>query len=621
MNKIFRAIGVGVIAVSLLISICSCKKTENGQNTTTPTVTTPATSTVKYDEAELSGNYDSSGAVEIDLNKNSTSSNGGATVNNGTLSITAAGTYVLKGNVNSGVIVEAAKTAKVQLVLNGANITSSNGPAIYIKQAEKVILTVAEGSKNTLTDAKNYSDTSESAPTGAIYCQDDLTINGNGTLNINAQYKDGIVCKDELKIVETTVNISSADDGIIGRDALSIKSGKFDITAGGDAIKSTNDTDDSKGAIILEGGTFNLTAGADGIQSATSLTLSGGNYTITTGGGSVNSSTKSDGSMRPGWGGWQSDLVSGDTQSAKALKATGALVINGGKFSIDSSDDSIHSNSDVTISGGEVTLKSGDDGIHGDTSLNILGGSINIAKSYEGLESANITIQNGNVTVVASDDGINVNGGNDGSAMGGRPGQNNFTETSSNNLIVSGGYVYLNASGDGLDSNGGIQISGGTVVVSGPENGGNGALDYAAQFNISGGTLVAAGSSGMAQNVSDSSTQCSALINVSGSANTVICIKDESGNEIITFAPEKQYQTLVVSTSSFKLNQTYTVYTGGSSSKPNKNGFYELGGYSGGTKVGSFTMSSTVIGSGSDIGGGPGGGFGGGPGGGGMRPR
>ena len=174
----------------------------------------------------------------------------------------------------------------------------------------------------------------------------------------------------------------------------------------------------------------------------------------------------------------------------------------------------------------------------------------------------------------------------------------------------------IDAEGDGLDSNGGIVMTGGVVLVNGPTNNGNGAMDYNAGFNISGGFLVAVGSSGMAMAPDQTSSQNSLLLNFNNvlSAGTLIHIQNSAGEDILTFAPTKQIQSVALSSPDLVTGETYEVFTGGSSTGTNTDGLFEGGSYSGGTSYTSFTVSSvvTAIGSTGMMGGMGGGGKGGG---------
>ena len=377
-------------------------------------------------------------------------------------------------------------------------------------------------------------------------------------------------------------------------------------------LQTTNEAEAEKGYIPIKGGTLTITIGLDGIQAQTSLLVSGGTIDITTGGGSGNTSVNGGGM----WGGpGMEGNANKPTESAKGLKAVADVTITGGTITIDSADDAIHSNGSLSINDGVFTMASGNDGIHSDASLTINGGDINITQSYEGLESAVITVNGGTIHVIASDDGFNTAGGADGSSVSGRPGMNQFAASGNYYLYVNGGYISVNAGGDGIDSNGPIEMTGGVVLVNGPTNNGNGALDYMGSFNISGGFLVAVGSSGMAKAASTSSTQYSVMQNFASAqaGGTLVSIVAADGTAVLTFAPAKDYQSVVFSSPELKNGETYTLYVGGNSSGTATDGLYSGGTYSPGSEAANFTISSIVTGSST------GGGFFGGPGGGGGR--
>ena len=284
------------------------------------------------------------------------------------------------------------------------------------------------------------------------------------------------------------------------------------------------------------------------------------------------------------------------------------MLIDNGTFVIDAADDAIHSNGNITINGGAFTLNTGDDGLHADATLTINGGNIAIPTSYEGLESAVITINAGDINLTSSDDGINVAGGIDGSGQMAGPGRGGrgqggpgaqagevTTYTGAYYLYINGGAIVVNAQGDGLDANGAIEMTGGVVVVNGPTQQGNGALDYDGTFNISGGTLVAVGSSGMAQAPTASSTQSSVLMNISGqSAGTLINLQNAAGESLLTFAPAKAYASILFSSPDLAQGTEYTLNVGGSATGTSVGGLYTDGAYSGGSEYGGFTQSSVV---------------------------
>ena len=257
------------------------------------------------------------------------------------------------------------------------------------------------------------------------------------------------------------------------------------------------------------------------------------------------------------------------------------LTISGGTFDIDTLDDAIHSNADVTVSGGTLDISTGDDGIHSDNNTVVSGGEINIAKCYEGLEGQTVTVSGGKVTLTSSDDGINAAGG-DNQGVGGGFGPDSFSADSEAKITITGGEIHVNASGDGLDSNGDIEISGGTVYVYGPTSNGNGSLDYENNAVITGGTVIMAGSSGMAMNFGSESTQGSILASTgNASAGTAVKLTDSSGNVIAEFTPTVSFQTVVISTPDITSDGTYTLTVGDSTQEITMSGYIYGSGMSG----------------------------------------
>lgn len=458
------------------------------------------------------------------------------------MTISKEGTYELSGTIQDGNITIDCN-GNVRLILKDVSITNSSGPAIYVKNAEDVVIVIEEDSY--LEDGKEYKGY-DSDIVGVIYSSSDITFDGTSTLTLHSNKEDAIVGKDDLKIISGTYEIESVDDGIRGKDSVYIKNGNFKIVSSGDAIKSTNEKDNSKGFVFIENGTFDLNSTLDGIQAKTKLVIQNGTFKITTGGGSSNSSDKNS------WGKWGSSNSTNSTESAKGLKAGNNLVIKNGTFTIDSSDDAIHSNDSIGIQSGTFSISSGDDGIHADKEIIIDGGTIDIQKSYEGIESSKITINDGKISVISSDDGINVAGGKDSSSMD-RPGANSFS-SNDNILTINGGDIYVNAEGDGLDANGSIYINDGSIKIDGPQNSGNGALDYDKECVITGGTLLAGGASGMAQGVSSNSTIYNLFIHFSSTygKDDIIVIMDSNDKEIISYQSDKNYSSLVVATSLLK---------------------------------------------------------------------
>ena len=572
---------VVLLAVAAL-GFAGCGKgtdTTDTKNTSAETLSSSGHATVstvdltegKYSEEKLDASWDENSAVKIKLVSDTvTADDENVEVDGSKVTITGAGTYVLSGTLNDGqIVVDTDDKDSVRLVLNGAEIICSDSSAIWVKNGETII-TLADGTENTLTDGSEYTTDSENdEPKAAVYAKDDLTFNGTGSLTVNGNYKNGIQCKDALKFVSGTYTITAVNNGLVGKDSVSVKDGTYTITSGGDGIKATNTDETDQGYVIVDGGTFTITAEGDGIQAETLLRVNDGDFTLTTGGGSANAVRKnemgggggpmenggpapgSDG-QEPGEGGERPEMgqkpedgqpgeppqnntdnsEEEDTTSTKGLKSYVELVADGGTFTIDSCDDALHSNNSVKVTDGTYTINTGDDGIHADKTLKISGGTIDIQQCYEGIEGFDIVIDDGDIRVTASDDAINAAGESStdnsdttadsetskeqtdnsisDSGNGQQPGKMGGqmeAEDQGATLTINGGSLYVNANGDGLDANGDILITGGNLTLHGPADGGNGTLDYASECKITGGTFAAVGSNGMIQNPSEDSEQ------------------------------------------------------------------------------------------------------------------
>lgn len=566
---------LAAILLSALFAGCTEQNVQNSASnspTATPgngaTAAPPSEMDFDFSNRDVDASYELANATVITCQSGAFAINGaGALADGNVLTLSAAGTYVLSGEMAEGrIIVDAADTDKLQIVLNGFLLHSSNHAPLYIRQADKVFITLADQSVNTLTDGedRNAASDEENNADGVIFSKSDVCINGSGRLNITAAYKHGIVSKDDLIVTGGTLDITANGQGLSGKDAVKIRDGAFVLHTKGDGIQADNTEDSAKGFVYIENGSFIIEAETDAIQAETCLMINGGAFTLTCGGGSANASADQSGNDRPQWGGWGQSTGNAGSASAKGLKCTQALIINSGVFTIDSSDDAIHCNGDLTITGGEFAIASGDDGIHADSALLINGGRIVITKSYEGLEGQTVTIRGGEISLTAGDDGINAAGGNDASSINGRPGQNPFDFDSSSEIRISGGTLHINAGGDGVDSNGNFYLEGGEVYVSGPTNSGNGALDYGGEGIVTGGVLIAVGSVGMAQGFSSSSEQCSILYTLSSAqqGGTVVALTDAQGNVLASFAPEKQYQSVVVTAPQMRVGETYMLNAG-----------------------------------------------------------
>lgn len=450
------------------------------------------TNTIDLDNGDTEINWDRYPTSDINLSES--------------LQITKSGTYHLTGSLVDGEIaIKADNEGKIRLVLDNVNLHNSNGPVIVCHSADDLVIELI--GRNNLSDGNSYSVQYDEDITGAIYSKADLSFGGEGTLNLTANYQDGIISKDDLKFNSGTYNIISLDDGVRGKDSVYVINGNFTINASADAIKTTNETDQGKGFVLLENGNYNLTAGGKGIKAPNSIFISGGGYIINT------------------------------------------------------KDDSIHSNNYVGIRGGTFNINAGDDAIHANRELVIDDGGITIAKAYEGLEAQAITINNGTINATTNDDGINAGGGADSSAKN-RPGANPFNTDENCFLSINGGNIYINASGDGVDSNGWLYINGGKTIIDGPTNSGNGALDAGMGIVMNGGEVIAIGMSGMAESLGDSSSinNVSIFLSSTQPAKTSIAIKDADGNVIIEHAAAKSFDHIAFGSGLLSMSEQYTLY-------------------------------------------------------------
>jgi hypothetical protein len=550
----------------------------SGSASTSTSSQTTETVTVHEQDHEDPEDYvwNSSDVIDIALNTNSiTTTSPTAIVEGSKITLTSAANYRISGTLTDGqIIVNTQDEATVRLILANVGITCSTSAPIYVENAKKTIIILEENTINTVKDAKTGSTTE---PNAVIFSNDDLTIYGTGKLTVAGNNNDAIASKDGLIIKSGTITVTSLDDGIRGKDYLIVKDGTITVNAGGDGLKSDNADNSTKGYIDIEGSVLTVTSGADAIDAQTDVTVTGGQITVTSGGGSSSYSST----------------------STKGIKAVNCLIVDSGIFTINSADDALHSNNTLIVNGGTFTISTGDDAMHADKTLIINSGAIAITKCYEGIESANLTINDGTIHINSSDDGLNGAGGNDGSGNqpgpGGFGGQNTFA-AGNYNLWVNGGYIVITAGGDGIDINGDIVMTAGTIIINGPTANDNGAIDYDSTFQMTGGFIVGVGSAGMALAPSSSSTQCSILLNLrtTYAAGTLIHIETSTGSNVLTYQTSKVFQSIVLCAPTLTKGTTYNVYLGGSSTGTLKDGIYQNGVYTAGTKLTTFTISAAV---------------------------
>ena len=534
-----------------------------------------------FTDRDYNTEYDESSSIRIQLNGSSaTASSNSVQIAGTTVTITEEATYILSGTLDDGmVIVDAPDTAKLQLVLDGVNINSQTSTPLYILEADKVVVTLADGSENTLSNGGSFVAIDEENIDAALYSKQDLTLNGSGSLTVTSPAGHGIASNDDLVITGGAYTVSAASHGLNANDSVRITGEtSLAVDAGKDGIHAENNDDTSLGFVYISNGAMDIESEGDGVSAGAYMQIENGVFQIVAGGGSENSSKESSDS----WGGFRggrgprqtaesADTTDDSSTSMKGIKSTGDMVITNGSFTIDSADDAVHSNASLTVNGGTFEIASGDDAFHADETLTVTEGTVNITESYEGLEALHVNIQGGDITLVSRDDGLNAAGGTDASGTaGGRDGMfggrgggpGGGTSTSNGSITISGGTLHITASGDGIDANGSLTVSGGYTVVAGPTQGDTATLDYDTSATITGGTFIGTGASGMAQTFSDSEQGVVSVSVGNQSAGTAITLTDSDGNTIISYTPELSFHVVIFSSPDIVSGQTYTVTAG-----------------------------------------------------------
>ena len=563
---------------------------------------TESTIDTEFTDREKSGSYKASEAVKITLNKTTaTVSGSGAKADGSTITITEEGVYIVSGTLEDGqIIVDASDSDKVQIVLDGVNINCETNAAIYVREADKVFITLAENSSNTLGGGNEYTQIDDNTVDGVIFSKSDLVCNGTGSLTIEADYKHGIVSKDDLVITGGTYKITAADNGITAKDQLKILDGSFDIDAANSAVKAKNADNAELGNIYIAGGIFTIEAEQDGFHATGSIVVDDGTITVNSGDDGFHAEL--DTIIRGG-----TILVEKSNEGLEGKR----VVVNGGDITVNASDDGINAansgddgaNAANSGDGGVNAANSGDDGANatnpganaagsGDDDSNAAssnndssaavnsGDDSSISGAADGKEPPQMPpdTENGSDMQPSQDfDPENApSGGNapqnfdpgnapsDGDApqmMQGGPGGGGNSELY---IKITGGTLTVSADGDGLDSNGGLLVTGGTTIVYGPTSDGDSALDYDGSAIVSGGILAAIGSAGMVESFDEASTQpvITYYCTETQSADTTITLTDSDGSALFTVTPEKAYASIVLTCPEMKLDATYTLAAG-----------------------------------------------------------
>ena len=456
----------------------------------------------------------------------------GITCDGTDISVTLPGTYVFEGNLNGTLTVNVSEKAKVRLILNGFEITSSDGPAIRILEGDRVTISLEDDTENVVTDSETYSDETLSS---AIYSKSDLIFNGNGKLKVNANHADAIASKDDLRIVSGEYVINAVDDGIVGKDRLKIKDGKFTVTSGGDALKTTNIEKVDRGFIYIANGTFKLTSGDEAMDATSSIRIDDGDFTVLTGEGSANSahsthqgfgSQGGPGGMEFGHGGFPGDMPDdSDPMTYSTIRNPEEMAgnaLSGGFMKLSSEESQTDDTSGLSEEEAATADAMADEFDDTDTVdtiatakgfkcegvLEIRGGSFVIDAEDDALNGGyQVIISGGTLTIRAGDDGIHADDTID-ISDGEITIENSYEGLEAVNINISGGNTSVTASDDGVNAAGGVISS---TTASGSTDAGASGSDKPAEGAASGSTGTdASGSDKPAEGAASGSTDADA---------------------------------------------------------------------------------------------------------------
>ena len=525
-----RACAAGLVATLFSLPLAACSRASVASSQSTQYEASAASSEQDADaehllsvadivtDRDLEGTWEEDGATKISLSDDGCAVDGAGAVADGTtVAITAGGTYVLSGQISAGQVVVNADGEKVQLVLDGASVTSTDSAAILVRAAKKVWLTLADGTQNKIATSGSFAEDDEYSIDGAVWCKSDLTINGTGALTVSSAEGHGIVCKDELALVSGDVEVEAARHAVQAQDTACVVAGTWSLTAGTDGIHCGDDDVAEKGSVLIVGGTVSIDAASDGVDAANVLEVDGGEVTVSAG---------DDG-----------------------LHSERALQVDGGTVTVTKSYEGLEG-STVTVNGGVIDVTSSDDGVNaaGDPTDGASG-----EQATDGAVGGQAPAGDGAQPPAAGDQAAGAGGGMD------------YDSTAQ--VTVNGGKLTIQAGGDGIDSNGDLTVTGGEAYVFGPTSDGDGSLDFAGTGTVTGGVVMCVGSSGMAQNFGDASTQGSMLVSAGGQADDAIQLADEDGNVVASCEARTSYSCVLVSAPGIESSKSYTLTCGGVSSE------------------------------------------------------
>lgn len=464
-----------------------------------------------------------------------TATGNGVSISDKQITITQGGDFEVMGTLKGGSIYINSED-KVKLRLSGASITSADGPAIYFANAKKAFITITEDTENYLTDSSNYTD--EDAD-GALFSNDDLEIKGAGTLTVTGNYKHGIAGDDDVVIENGTLNIQSLEHGIKANDLLQVMGGELTITAKtGKGMKAGQE-------LIIDAGTLNITSEqSEAIESKGTLTINGGTLNLTAADDGINTGNDDteteDSGDAAGTQMQKPPRTEGDAEFQRPEGQPPGQMPNAPQ-------------QNGTMPEGQPAPGQGGMGRGG----RFRDGDMQ-APPQDGTDPS--------ATPPAAPDNNGGKAGGGRGQMGGGFGFMDEETAAAKALTINGGDIYMNIKGDGLDSNGNLNITGGTIVIDGPTNSGNGPIDSDGTMTITGGTLAFASSAGMVQLPNSNNGQSILRLNFSQTqaAGTEVSVMDtESGETLFTHTAANNFQCFIFSAAELAEGKEYTICVGG----------------------------------------------------------
>ena len=524
----FLALGVSGLLILSSLTGCSTSATTGSTASAGASVTTESgtsDSTITFTRSEMftdrdqDASYDTASATTIQFTDDTIACDDDqVSISDSTVTISSGGTYILSGSsAQAQIIIDTPDDDKVQLVLSDLTLSCETSAPIYVRNADKVFITLADGSDNSLSTTGEFVQIDDNNIDAVIFSKEDLTLNGTGSLTITSAYGHGIVSKDDLVVTDGTYTMTCAGHGLSGKNSVRILNGTFDLTTTKDGIHASNDDEETLGYIYIAGGYFNICSQDDGMHADSALYIEDGSINI--------------------------------TESYEGLEGQTITILDG-TISIVSSDDGINASSGSSASSGNEPQKP-DGNRDTDTppekrELPDGGQPSDMTPPNDGQQPSDMTPPGG----------FGGNGGFD------------MDADESCSLTISGGDISIDAGGDGIDSNGYFYMTGGNVFVAGPESNGDSALDYGISASKSGGSFLATGYSGMAQSFSDDSEQCSYMIKLDtmvDADSSTLTLTGAEGVVLLSHTTNKSYNCVIVSCSELTSGATYTLTTGSSS--------------------------------------------------------